>query len=283
MESRTEELKIVRIAEKERETKTDVVIREFPLTIFLNNQELVTLLCTPENLENLAVGFLFSEGILQNKEEVQKLTLDQEKGVAWVETTKDKDFVGKLRLKRLITSGCGKGATFHNVVDATTCKKVESKLKISSRQILHLVSDMQRQSKLYRATGGVHNAALADSKNILLFREDIGRHNAIDKILGECFLKGLSTDDKIMFTSGRVSSEILVKIAKSGVPMIVSISAPTNLAVKLAHKLNITLIGFARGKRLNIYTHDGRVTSYTAPIKLGKSSINVKCKSQNAK
>ena len=267
MEERAEDLKIVRIREKEREIKTDVVIREFALTIFLNNQELVTLLCTPDNLENLAVGFLFSEGILQNKEEIKKIILDKEKGLLWVETTEDKSFVKELRSKRLITSGCGRGSTFHNVVDSTQCRKAESRITISSQEILHLVNEMQQQSKLYKSTGGTHNAALCDSKNILLFREDIGRHNAIDKILGECVLKELRTDDKIMLTSGRVSSEILVKIAKSTIPMIVSISAPTDLAVKLAHKLKVTLVGFARGKRLNIYTHDWRVTTYTAPIK----------------
>ena len=259
MEHRTEDLRVVRVSEKERKVKQDVVIRESPLTIFLNNQELVTLLCTPESLKNLAAGLLYSEGILQDKEEIEKIVLDEEKGIIRIETKGEKDFVKKLMFKRLITSGCGKGAAFYNVADATSCKEVESELKISLQEALNLVNEMQHRSQLYKATGGVHSAALCDNRDILMFSEDIGRHNAIDKIFGECLLEGIETENRIMITSGRVSSEILLKIVKRNVPIIISRSAPTNLAVGLANKLGITLIGFARGKRINIYTNDWRV------------------------
>jgi len=120
---------------------------------------------------------------------------------------------------------------------------------------------MQRESELYRATGGVHSAALCDNRALLIFSEDIGRHNAIDKIFGKCLIEGIQTDNRVIITSGRISSEILLKIAKRNIPIIVSRSAPTSLAVKLANKLGITLIGFARGKRINIYTNDWRVQS----------------------
>ncbi len=264
MEDRTEDLPVVRVTEKMREIKTDVVIRELPLTIFLNDQELVTLLCTPENLKNLAVGFLYSEGILQNKEEIEKIILDEQKGITWIETKADKDFVKKLMFKRLITSGCGKGATFYNVVDNMSCKKVESEVKISLQEVYNLMNKMQHQSQLYRATGGVHSAALCNNRDVLIFSEDIGRHNAIDKIFGECLLEGIQTENRIIITSGRVSSEVLLKIVKRNIPIIISRAAPTNLAVKLANKLRVTLIGFARGRRINIYTNDWRISDMEA-------------------
>ena len=259
MEDKADYLPIVRVREKTREEKQDLVIKESPLTIFLNNQELVTLLCTPEDLKNLAVGFLHSEGILQTKEEIEKITLDEEKGVIWIETKGDKDFVKKLGLKRLITSGCGKGAAFYSAVDQISSKKVASRMEISSQEISNLMNRVQHQSQLFRTTGGVHSAALCDKRDILIFSEDIGRHNAIDKIFGKCLLEGIQTYDRMIITSGRVSSEILLKIVRRDIPIIISRSAPTNLAVRLANKLGITLIGFARGRRINIYANDWRV------------------------
>ena len=262
MGDKTECLPVVRVSEKIRETKKDLVIKEFPLTIFLNDEELVSLLCTPESLKNLAVGFLYSEGILQSKEEIKRIALDEEKGIVWVETKGNKDFVKKLMFKRLITSGCGKGATFYSVADNMGSQKVTSQIKLSSQEVLGLMKNMQRQSQLFRVTGGVHSAGLCDNANILIFGEDIGRHNAIDKIFGKCLLQAIKTDDRIIITRGRISSEILLKIAKRNIPIIISRSTPTDLAVRLANKLGITLIGFARGRRINIYTDDWRVSDY---------------------
>jgi FdhD protein len=130
---------------------------------------------------------------------------------------------------------------------------------VSIRDILALVAEFQHRSEVYRATGGVHSAALCDTKSLLIFSEDIGRHNAIDKIFGQCLLEDIPTDDRIVITSGRISSEILLKVARRNVPIIVSKSAPTNLGVRLANDLGITLLGFVRGKRMNAYTHDWRI------------------------
>jgi len=154
MEERTEELEVIRLTEKTREITKDVVVRESPLTIYLNEHELITLLCTPENLKELAAGFLYSEGILQSKEEIEKITADEEKGVVGIETKGDKEFARKLLFKRLITSGCGKGATFYNVMDSSICKNVESQLKISFGEVLDLMNKLQERSGLYRMTGG---------------------------------------------------------------------------------------------------------------------------------
>ena len=118
---------------------------------------------------------------------------------------------------------------------------------------------MQKKALLFKTTGGVHSAALADSEKLLYFHEDIGRHNAVDKIIGECLLNSTTTDDKGLFTSGRLSSEILLKAAKLKIQLIVSRAAPTSLSIELAETLNITLIGFVRGRRMNIYSHPWRI------------------------
>jgi FdhD protein len=259
MESEIERIPILRLTEESRSNIDDVVAREFPLTIILNNQELVTLLCSPKDLNYLAIGFLFSEGLLENKDEISKIIVDDQRGVVRVETKTDKALTNEFLFKRLITSGCGRGASFYSAADVQQQAKVESAMEISTGKVLSLVREFQQRSEIYRTTGGVHSAALCDTQSILVFNEDIGRHNAIDKLFGECVLKDISTDERMVITSGRISSEILLKVARRRIPIIVSKSAPTDLGVKLANNLGVTLLGFARGKRINAYTHDWRI------------------------
>ena len=178
-----------------------------------------------------------------------------------METEGNKGFINELISKRLITSGCGKGASFYRMADVQGQAKIQSQLRISAHEVFDLVNEFQHRSQVYRATGGVHSAAFCNTKGILTFSEDIGRHNAIDKVFGECILTDIPTDDCMIITSGRITSEILLKVAKRKIPIIISISAPTNLGVRLADDLGITLIGFVRGKRMNVYTNRWRVTA----------------------
>ncbi|MFH0768101.1 MAG: formate dehydrogenase accessory sulfurtransferase FdhD [Chloroflexota bacterium] len=250
---------ILRVTGEDRSKIEDIVAREFPLTIILNNQELVTLLCSPKDLNYLAVGFLFSEALISNKDEIKKITADEQRGVVRVETENANTLANELVFKRFITSGCGRGASFYSAADVQNQGKVESRTQISANEVLSLAREFQHRSEVYRTTGGVHSAALCDTKAILVFSEDIGRHNAIDKIFGECILKDMPTDERVVITSGRISSEILLKVAKRNIPILISISAPTDLGVKLANDLGITLIGFVRGKRMNAYANDWRL------------------------
>jgi FdhD protein len=259
MEIEVEKVPVLKLTEEGRASLEDVVAREFPLTIILNDRELVTLLCTPKDLKYLAVGFLVSEGLLTGKDDIKKLVMDETRGVARVETVEDKTSADEV-FKRFISSGCGRGASFYSAADVQNQARIESSLRVSMRDILARVTEFQHHSKVYRATGGVHSAALCDTKSLLIFSEDIGRHNAIDKIFGQCLLEDIPTNDRIVITSGRISSEILLKVARRNVPIIVSKSAPTDLGVKLANDLGITLLGFVRGKRMNAYTHDWRVS-----------------------
>ena len=256
-----ERFPIQRVTREGKEDNEDIVVKELPLTIILNNQELVTLLCSPKELKNLAIGFLSSEGLLNSKDEIKKVIVDEQRGVVRVETKEDKEFADELVFKRLITSGCGRGASFYSAADAQGQIKVESQIGISALEVFTLAKEFQHRSQIYRTTGGVHSAAFCNTKSILVFSEDIGRHNAIDKIFGECVLKDIPTDDHIIITSGRISSEILLKVAKRNIPILISKSAPTNLGVKLANDLGITLIGFVRGERMNVYANGWRVLS----------------------
>jgi len=256
----TEKLLIQCVNKEGRKDAEDTVIRELPLTIVLNNRELVTLLCSPTNLEYLAVGFLFSEGLLQRRDEIKKIMVDDQRGIVRVET-EEKELAGDLISRRLITSGCGRGFTYYHAADAQGQVKVESQIRITDLEVFALAEDLQRCSLTYKVTGGVHSAALCDTKSILVFNEDIGRHNAIDKVFGECIMSNVPTNDRILITSGRISSEILLKITRGNIPILISKSAPTDLGVRLANDLGVTLIGFVRGKRMNVYTNGWRIIS----------------------
>ncbi len=251
---------IQRVTKEGKQDSEDVVTIELPLTIIVNNKELTTLLCSPTDLKYLAIGFLASEGLIKGKAEIKKIIVDEKRGVARVEAVEDKELAPDV-FKRLITSGCGRGVSFHSAADVQEQSKVESQTTISNVEVFTLVREFQHRSQVFKTTGGVHSAALCDTKNILVFNEDIGRHNAIDKIFGECMLTDIPTDDRIIITSGRVSSEILLKVAKRNIPILISKSAPTNLGVRLAHDLGVTLIGFVRGERMNVYASGWRVTT----------------------
>ncbi len=257
----TEILPIERVTREGRNDTEDLVTKELPVTIILNNQELVTLLCSPTDLKYLAIGFLSSEGLVKSKDEIKKVMVDDRRGVVRVETEEDKEFANELIFKRLITSGCGRGASFYSAADVQGQVKVESQIGISPLEVFTLLKEFHHRSQIYRTTGGVHSAALCDAKSILVFNEDIGRHNAIDKIFGECIFRDIPTDDRIIITSGRISSEILLKVAKRNIPLLISKSAPTDLGVRLANDLGVTLIGFVRGERMNVYTNGWRVVT----------------------
>ncbi len=263
----TESVDIVRWTGDEKNSITDNVIIEYPLTIFVNGEELVTLLCTPIDLKELAIGFLFSEGFIKGIDDLGEFELDEKNGIAKVRTKSPVDFTRELFSKRTIASGCEKSAIFYNARDSLGQRKVTSDTSISSRVLIELNNSMQKSSVLYRTTGCAHSAALCDTEKILSFKEDIGRHNALDKVLGDALLKDMPTNGKIILTSGRASSEIVVKSVRHGIAILVSRSAPTNLAVKIATQSGLTLIGFARGNRMNIYSNGNRIIAKGSEIR----------------
>jgi len=237
----------------------DSVASELPITLVINNEPLVTLLCTPSELEELAVGFLLTEGILRNKETIKKLEVDEEELSVRIDLSDLPSDFTKMFEKRTISSGCGKGITFTSYRTEAD-RRIEAKGHLLSLEdIKKLLNIFRNISKLYAETGGVHSAALSNGKDILFFSEDIGRHNAVDKLIGKAFLQSISVENKILVTSGRVTSEIMTKAGRNRFPILISRAAPSCMAISYAEDMGITLIGFARGDRMNIYTWPNRI------------------------
>ncbi|WP_078544500.1 formate dehydrogenase accessory sulfurtransferase FdhD [Litchfieldia alkalitelluris] len=238
----------------------DEIVTEFPLTVYINGEEFATMVCSPTHFEEMVIGFLASEGVIRFKDEIKELQIDEDRGFAYVElytvTVKNQQYFSK----RFIGSCCGKSRQFYFQNDVQTAKTSMSKKIIKAEHCIRLMNDMQEASYVFRNTGGVHNAALATEEELVVCRSDIGRHNAIDKLYGYCLLNSIPVRDKILVFSGRISSEILTKAAKIGVGIILSKSAPTDLAIKLADDLNITAVGFIRGSTFNVYSHPERIT-----------------------
>ena len=235
------------------------VVQETPLTIFLNQVELATMVCSPGAYQELGVGFLLTEGLVQTPSDIISMSLREEEGLLQIETSRPIPQTGTF-LRRHIASCCGKSrAGLYFINDARQLKPIENDSRFSADHLLQIINGLEDRSGTFRLTGGVHSAALADQDGILCMFEDIGRHNAVDKVLGYAFLNEISTDDKCLLLSGRVASEILIKAARAIIPVVLSRSAPTGLTVDLADDLNITVVGFDRGERFNIYSHPERV------------------------
>ncbi|MCG9966812.1 formate dehydrogenase accessory sulfurtransferase FdhD [Pelotomaculum terephthalicicum JT] len=237
----------------------DLIVDEIPLTVYVNDTELATLICSSGAFKELAIGFLINEGIVKKYSDIKDITFNETDGLMWVETTAPVKQTETF-LKRQIASCCGKGrACLYFVNDVTQMEPVKSSKRFAAPHLLRLIGMLEEGSVTHSKTHGVHSAAMGDDNGLLAMFDDIGRHNAVDKVLGHALLNNLMPDDKCLLLSGRVSSEILIKAGHSGIPLVVSRAAPTSLAVDLAGEFGIALVGFARGERMNIYSHPEKV------------------------
>ncbi|MBA3053187.1 formate dehydrogenase accessory sulfurtransferase FdhD [bacterium] len=252
------ETEILRITGTGRTKIKDIVADEQPLTIDLDGSELVTLLCSPSDIKELSIGFLYSSGIIRAVGDIGKIVIDGNNSTAYVKLKK-KIAGGDMLFKRIYSSGCGRGIIFYNMLDKIPRKKLKKDFYISAVKIMSLMKLFEKKSAVFKKTGGVHSAGFSPGKGIAVFKEDIGRHNALDKIIGEALIKNLDFENMIMLTSGRLSSEIMFKIRRTGVSVIVSRGAPTDQAVKLAREWDLTLAGFVRGGRMNVYSAEERI------------------------
>ena len=237
-------------------------IREVPLTIVLNGREVVTLLCTAKHPEYLTIGFLKSDAFLSSPDQITDLTVRDEgdRLLAEVETCHD-PWKGRV-MERSITSGCGKGTNFARNTATISKRRLNGDVKVTPEQILSLARHLHESSTLYNATRGCHNSSLCTPDKMLLFREDIGRHNAIDMICGQCFLDDISVDDKLIVSTGRIASEILLKVIRIGVPILASTAVATSFSVELARKTGITLIGNIKDDSFWVYNDTGRIIGF---------------------
>jgi FdhD protein len=231
------------------------VIEEVLACIFVNGQELAKFMCSTHDLDELALGFLRSEGIIQRRADVELLTISASNCVdIWL-----KDSAFKLPGRPIITSGCGGGVTFDDLSQRQPALNTNTTLK--PEQVFGLMKQLHLAAALYNEVRGVHTSALSDGKDLLLVAQDVGRHNTIDRLWGQALKQGIATEGRILLASGRISSEMLNKAAKMGVPIIISRTSPTSLSVDLGRAWHITVIGYARGNNFRIYTAPERVVS----------------------
>ena len=230
------------------------VIDEVLLSIYVNVQEVATIMCSPVDEEALALGFLVNEGVITSLDDVGHLQLNANRTLADVFLTRA-DFSPPRRLT--ITSGCGGGVTLQNLAEHQP--PLETDFTTSRETVLTLIPQLPAAGQLYQAVRGVHTAILADGEQVLLTAEDVGRHNTIDKLAGKALQQGIDTTDKILMTSGRVSSEMVNKARVMRVPLVVSRTAPTAMAVELAEIWGICVCGYARRGSFRVYTHPVRL------------------------
>lgn len=252
---------IIRYEENTPIRKQDTLAVELPLTIQLNGNEFATMVCSPSHLDDLVCGFLASEGIIYTRDEIQDLSVDMERGFTYVTLNRTIDPSQFDHSKRFIGSCCGKSRQFYFKSDVRTAKTIRHALTITPSACYDLMNEMQAMSNIFHQTGNMHNAALCTVDKVLFMRHDIGRHNALDKIYGKILSSRLSVRDKVIVFSGRISSEVLLKVSKIGVSILLSKSAPTDLAIKLANDLGITVTGFIRGEKMNVYSHPERIVN----------------------
>lgn len=230
------------------------VIEEGLVSIYVNGQQLVTVMCSPLDQEALALGFLRNEGIITSLEDVGALKANVARTVVDVLLHRG-DFTPPRHV--VLTAGCGMGVTLRQLTGEYPA--LESSLHTTPDVILARMRDLQGAARLYHQVRGVHTAVLADTERVLVSAEDVGRHNAIDKIAGKALLAGIDTRDRLVLTTGRISSEMLTKARRMEVPIVASRTAPTSTAVALAEAWSICVIGYVRQGGLRVYTHPERL------------------------
>ena len=230
------------------------VIDEQLLSIYVNGESLATMMCSPVQLEALTVGFLFNEGMIDSADDIGLLQLNMPRSVADVILTRD-DI--KLPRRMILTTGCGGGMTGQEL--SREFPGLESDYTTTPPVIQRLMRQLQGAAQLYNAVRGVHTAVLGDADGLLVSAEDVGRHNAVDKVAGQALLDRIETIDRILLTSGRISSEMLGKARRMGIPIVASRTAPTSITVELADAWSICVIGYVRAGGMRVYTHGWRV------------------------
>lgn len=234
---------------------------ERPVTLYLNDEELVTLQMTPSQLDDWVTGFLFGEGLIHSLADLRHLSVDEDRGLIWVDLTSG---LGELEAggrKRYLTAGCGKGVTFSSLKDAMQLKPIQHDLKVEVGSLLTWIREMQANTPLYAETGGVHAAGLKHVGTLeLIVREDVGRHNALDKAIGAALRADWPFDRVVALTSGRISYEAASKLGRVGIGVGASLTAATDQAVRLARHLGIDLVGYVKSpKHMVVYTAGHRL------------------------
>jgi FdhD protein len=247
------------------------IIEEVPLTLYINAQEWLTMMCTPVGVEDLVVGFLLGEKIITSMDDVELLDITHNGMVAdvWLR------YQVTLPQQRTLTSGCVGGTTFTKLtVEPDDIRVSDSYDKddssITPEQVFDMMQQLHKAAVLYPKSQGVHTSALSDSEKLLAIAEDVGRHNTLDKIRGACLRQNIPTAGNILLTTGRISSEMLRKAIDMKVYIVISRTSPTTLSLAMAKAQNVTLIGYVRGRQLRLYHGNQLATTPQNPSRLYK-------------
>jgi FdhD protein len=254
---------IVRIdvSARKAEKTTDYVAEEKPLHIFLNRTRYVTVFCSPSNLKELAVGHAISEGVVKSMAEIEGVDLKEKEGVCRINLRADVKIDERLKLSqhfsRVIFSACGSNTPYQ---PSLGLGKIQSDVTVKAETVSNCVNHLNFIAETFRKTGGVHVAAIyATDGTLVTFAEDVGRHNAVDKVIGSCIMKEIDVRNCFLALSGRLTGDIVLKAAKTGLPIVASLAAAIDSGIAIAKDVGLTLVGFVRGRRMNVYSFPERI------------------------
>ncbi len=242
------------------------VIEERPLTIFLNQQEIITSMTIGDHPDYLAIGFLLNQKMLLESDEIRKIDYDEYLETIVIRTTRETSYEEKLQ-KKIRTSGCAVGTVFGDIFDNLDTIKL-SKVKVKTSWLYSLSKEINTIPSLYLTAGAIHGTVICKESTPLVYMEDVGRHNAVDKISGWMFVNKINPSDKILYTTGRLTSEMVIKTALMGISTLVSRSGFTAWGVEIANQIGMTLIGRLRGKRFICLAGEDRLVRDVDPKKI---------------
>lgn len=254
------------------ETVTTDVVTERPLTLFLNAREIVTMMTIGDHPDLLAVGYLLNQNMLKADDDILSVDYDDDLGVVVVRTARETNYEDKLK-KKIQTSGCAQGTVFGDLMEEFDQIALSKTAKLKTSWLYALTKKINTQPSLYLKAGAIHGCVLCEEDRPLIYMEDVGRHNAIDKIAGKMFLDKIAPDDKTFYTTGRLTSEMVIKCVKMRIPILVSRSGFTVWGVELARKAGLTLIGRARGQRFVCLSGEHRL-EFDAAVGTGGSEAD---------
>ncbi|MFW9936791.1 MAG: formate dehydrogenase accessory sulfurtransferase FdhD [Candidatus Thorarchaeota archaeon] len=260
---------ITRVKRDQKSEKIDIVLIESAIDIIVNSKSIVNIVCLPYNLKELAIGFIYSIGIINSIDDIKSIKIDELESRISIDLKDslnvDLDILNLSSVNRVIDTTCGIPSPWRNTIknlikDSKQSSLIKKDIQISSKTIFSSIIEMQKQTRLFRETGGCHGAAIFDLNGTSLsVKEDIGRHNAIDKVIGDLLIRKENLNNKLLTTTGRLTGDSVLKAVRAKIPILASLSAAIESGIRLAFAYGITLIGFVRGNKMNIYTHPSRV------------------------
>jgi FdhD protein len=241
---------------------------EHPLTLYVDKREVVTLMTLGQAPEALAIGYLRNQRLIRSIEEIAEVQVDWETNAVAVTTHVQIEHLAEKMSKRTVTTGCGQGTVFGDLMDEVDAICLRQDVKLTEETLYGLLDAVRRHETIYKSAGAVHGCALAEGENILHFVEDVGRHNAVDAIAGLMWLDGIDGADKIFYTTGRLTSEMVIKAAQMEIPFLVSRSGLTQMGYRIARQVGLTMIGRAVNKHYLLFTGKERFVKTVSPTML---------------